>query len=395
MIGKLLKLLLIAKPQIFLSKEQESSVYYDIAIINLKRMKILLNTLMVLEFLFIIFNDIPNLINISTNTAWNDKRYFILHLLLLTIAFTGSIITKFFITNSKNKFAKIYNITVLVLTIVILIFIALLNGLDQIKTGSGNSIFIANVIMCSAVILIRFPISLIVYSLPFSIFIIGLILFQNNTALLISNIINGSIFFIISIIISQIIYNSNFAQISKSIILEETNYKLDYLSTHDPLTGLSNRRNFEIEILKKLEIIYKNKEEAALVLADIDYFKNINDQFGHPVGDAVLQEVSMILLQNIRHADLAVRWGGEEFLLFFSNTSITEAYTVANKIRLAIEKKIITINDLSINVTASFGVSQLKNNSFDDSYKLADKALYKAKAEGRNQVVLAPFTKKE
>lgn len=393
MISKLLELFIINKPEMLLTKEQENSIDYDIAIINLKRMKILLNILIIIELLFIIFNDIPNLINMATNAAWNDKRYFIVHLLLLIIAFLGSIITNLFITNFKNELTKIYNITILILTMVILFFIALLNGLDQIKTGIGNSLFIANIVMCSAIILIRFPISLIVYAIPFSGFIGGLILFQNDTALLVSNIVNGLIFFIAAIIISQIIYISNFAQISKSIILQEINYKLDYISTHDPLTGLSNRRNFEIDVKKKLEIIDKNKGEAALILIDIDHFKNVNDKFGHPVGDIVLKEVSSIFLENIGHADLAVRWGGEEFLIFLSNTSITEAYILANTIRLEIEKKIIIIDDFKINVTASFGVSQIKHNSFNDSYKLVDKALYEAKNEGRNKVVLAPFTK--
>jgi diguanylate cyclase (GGDEF)-like protein len=185
---------------------------------------------------------------------------------------------------------------------------------------------------------------------------------------------------------------------TKNILLEDANQKLNYLSSHDPLTGLSNRRNFEIHVKQKMRSINQYKDKASLVLIDVDHFKNINDKFGHPIGDIILKELSNILLENIKDTDLAARWGGEEFVILLPKTSIDEASILADKIRTAIEKKVITIDDFQIKITASFGVSQLKGNfstSFDSSFKLADKALYEAKSRGRNCVVIASYIEEE
>lgn len=383
------------KTRNLLTKEQETAIIHDIEIINFKRLKIFLIILLIIEILFIGFADIPNLRNNGINVTWTDKRYFVLHLLLSIVAFAGIIITKILIKNDKGELKKIHKIVVPGLTMAMLVLISLINGLDQIKIGSTSSIFIANLVICSAVIMIRFPVNLLVYSIPFSTFIGGLLVFQKDTALLNSNIINGTIYFIAVIIISKIIYDSQFNQLTKNILLEEANLKLNYMSNHDPLTGLSNRRNFEIHAKQKMVDMNQHGEESVLILIDIDHFKNVNDKFGHPIGDMVLKEVSNILLENIKDTDLATRWGGEEFIILIFQTPVHEAYLLANKIRVAIEKKSILIDEFKINITASFGVSPLKgdfSNSFDVSYKLADKALYKAKNQGRNQVVAASFT---
>lgn len=396
MINALFKSPFSNKASSILTKKQKDAILYDIEITNFKRMKLLLIALLIVEILFIAFVDMPNLRDSGTNITWTDKRYFILHLLLLLVASVGIIVIRILIKNDRGELKKIYKLINPSLTMIMLILVSIINGLDQIKIGYTSSVFVANMIICCAVVLIRFPVNLLVYSVPFSTFIGGLIVFQKNTALLNSNIVNGTIFFIGAIIISTIIYNSQFNQISKNILLEEANQKLNYMSNHDPLTNLSNRRYFEIHAQQKTANQYT--EDTALLLMDIDHFKNINDKFGHPIGDIVLKEVSNVLLENIKDADLVTRWGGEEFLILLLQTSVDEAYVLANKIRIAIENKIILIDEFKINITASFGVAQLKGNfsdSFDASYKLADKALYQAKKQGRNQVVIAPFKKEE
>lgn len=396
MINQLFKSLFINTVNNLLTKEQKAVILHDIEIINYKRMKLLLAIYIIIELLFIKFVDIPNLRSNSINITWTDKRYFILHLLILIVASAGIIVMKIFIKNNTDKSKKINRIVVPVLIMVILVLISIINGLDQIKIGNSSSVFISNMIICSAVILIRFPIDLLVYSVPFSTFIWGLLTFQKDHALLHSNILNGSIFFVAAIIISKIVYDSHINQMYKNIMLEEVNLKLIHISNHDPLTGLSNRRNFEIETKQKMEILMQHGQEASLILLDIDHFKNVNDKFGHPIGDIVLKEISNILLENIKATDLASRWGGEEFLIFLPQTSIDEAYALANKIRVAIESKVIKADNFKINITASFGVTQLKDNfsnSFYASYKLVDNALYKAKSQGRNQVVVASFSK--
>ncbi|WP_066020219.1 MULTISPECIES: GGDEF domain-containing protein [Clostridium] len=143
-----------------------------------------------------------------------------------------------------------------------------------------------------------------------------------------------------------------------------------------------------------MKIIAENKNKSALILVDIDHFKYVNNKLGHPVGDIVLKELSHILMNHIKANDLATRWGGEEFLIFLFETSIDEAYELADNIRLTVQNKVIITEKFQIQITASFGISILKDNfsnSFNDSYKAADAAIYRAKEQGRNKVIIAPL----
>ena len=381
-----------------LTKDQKSNIIQDINVTNFTRMKLLLIIFIIVEILFILFNDIPYLINPSSNVIWNDSKFFILHLLILFVSIIGLILIKISTKYDKNKFKNIYKLLIPTLTALLLSLVAIINSLDQVKSGYISSVFIANLIIFSAVIMLRFPLNLAVYLIPFLTYIGGLVTFQHNTGLLISNSINGLIFFLAVILISTAIYNYHCEEITKNIVLEEINLKLNYMSSHDPLTGLLNRRSFEIKVAEKMRIISETKELATLIWVDIDHFKHVNDKFGHPIGDIVLKEVSHILMEHIKTTDLVTRWGGEEFLIFLFQTSIDETYVLANKIRLAIQNKVILANEFQIQITASFGVSLLKDNfsnSFDTSYKAADAALYKAKNQGRNQVVMASLDTEE
>ncbi|KZL90334.1 GGDEF domain-containing protein [Clostridium magnum] len=296
MINRLIQSLFFNKTSGFLTKKQEATILYDIENINFKRMKLFLIILLIIEILFIVCVDIPNLRNSGIYITWTDKRYFILHLLLLLVSSVGIILIKTFVKSDNGELKKIHKIIIPALTMIILILISIINGLDQIKIGHTSSVFIANMLIFGAVILIRFPVNLLVYLVPFSTFIEGLIVFQKKPALLNCNIINGTIFFIATIVISKFIYNSQFDQIYKNILLKEANQKLNYMSNHDPLTDLLNRRSFEILAKQKMETANQFKVDAVLVIMDIDHFKNINDKFGHPIGDMVLKEVSNILV---------------------------------------------------------------------------------------------------
>ena len=168
--------------------------------------------------------------------------------------------------------------------------------------------------------------------------------------------------------------------LSKTSILEEK-------ASLDFLTKLYNRQKFNSFL--DYEISKSNRYEnqyLSLLLIDIDFFKSINDEHGHLVGDLVLQEVSRILTICSRDTDIVARWGGEEFVLMLSQTNIEHAYLVAEKLRATIEKH--HFSDVG-QVTCSIGVSQYhKNESKEELFKRADNALYKAKNSGRNRVEL-------
>ncbi len=165
--------------------------------------------------------------------------------------------------------------------------------------------------------------------------------------------------------------------------------KLEAVTLTDALTGLWNRRGFAQRLDNELARFRRNRRPFSLLLLDIDHFKKINDTYGHAAGDMVLKELSRKFKINMREMDTICRWGGEEFLIMVVETDLAGAKRFAEKIRMAAEGMNINFEGQTISVTLSIGVSEfLKfDTKFDDILKLADKRLYKAKAEGRNRVI--------
>ncbi len=162
--------------------------------------------------------------------------------------------------------------------------------------------------------------------------------------------------------------------------------KLQELSTTDALTGLFNRRHIDLKMHEVYTLSQRYQTPFSLILLDIDDFKKVNDTCGHLQGDRVLQKVSHILSINSRESDIVGRWGGEEFLIVCPNTNIHSAKHVAEKMREAVQNEVF---DIDFPVTASFGVSEYTNNqAYEEIVLMVDRALYKAKEEGKNKIVL-------
>jgi diguanylate cyclase (GGDEF)-like protein len=171
--------------------------------------------------------------------------------------------------------------------------------------------------------------------------------------------------------------------------LVQKNLELTKASVTDPLTGISNRRGMIEQMEIELSRIGRGSNTGGLVLSDIDDFKLVNDNYGHDYGDYVLKEVTKIIKDNVRSQDMTARWGGEEFLLFFVDTDIDEAYMACNKIREAIEKQNFNFNKITHKITMTFGLSLVSSNKGVDYYvKQADLALYDGKKSGKNRVVI-------
>ncbi|MEL7648450.1 MAG: GGDEF domain-containing protein [Sedimentibacter sp.] len=375
-----------------IKKDKKDNIVREINATNFARMKLVLIVFLMVELLFILFNDVPYMINSSSEVVWNHNGFLVLHLLIAFVCSAGLILIETLNRHEKHRFENMRKFLIPVLTVLLLSLLAVINGLDQLLHSNISSVFIANLIIFSAVILLGFPLNTVVYSIPFIIYLGGLIIFQQDAGLLISNAVNGLIFLVAVIIISTVIYDNHYERMVENMVLEETILKLNYLSNHDPLTELLNRRCFGEKVTEKMKIINETSNSSALILMDVDYFKQVNDNFGHPSGDIVLKEVGNILMKHIKTNDLATRWGGEEFLIFLSEVTIKEAYEAADTIRMTIQNNAIFTDKFQINITASFGVSLLQGNSsnaFDISYKAADAALYQAKNQGRNIVVVA------
>lgn len=171
--------------------------------------------------------------------------------------------------------------------------------------------------------------------------------------------------------------------------LMETNKRLELLSITDGLTNLYNHRHFQDELARAFEESRRYQRPLSLAIVDLDFFKKVNDSYGHAVGDEVLKCLSRIFQESIRSADLAARYGGEEFAVMMPETDLSEAIVFAEKIRTLVEEKAVATQAGSVSATVSIGVATVPHShvhSAKDLIVAADKALYRAKKNGRNQV---------
>lgn len=167
--------------------------------------------------------------------------------------------------------------------------------------------------------------------------------------------------------------------------MAKLNTQLEQLATQDALTGLNNRRVYDRQIEIHLALFERSKLPFALILADIDWFKQFNDRFGHDSGDQVLKEVGQRLSAGMRDIDTLVRMGGEEFALILPDTTSEGAALVAERKRGEIEN----MNSRFGTITVSFGVAEVRTgDTKGELYGRADQSLYKAKSQGRNQVCI-------
>lgn len=178
--------------------------------------------------------------------------------------------------------------------------------------------------------------------------------------------------------------SSNYIVVFTDITALQNEKKLyEILAYKDPLTKAYNRQKFNELLVKEKENISRHADKISLIMLDIDYFKNINDTYGHEVGDKVLIKLTEIVQGNLRKNDIFARWGGEEFMILLPRTDIDTAYQKAEQLRKIIEQyKEETIPEF----TVSFGVTELSEKDNDSScFQRVDKALYKAKIK-RNDV---------
>lgn len=187
---------------------------------------------------------------------------------------------------------------------------------------------------------------------------------------------------------AAIIFSAFFAHFFLRKYAELTK-KLNDENTQDPLTGLLNRRGLNIFFSLELKKSLLTSSPLSLILIDVDYFKKINDQFGHDIGDICLVEIGQLLKRNLRHQDIIARFGGEEFIIILPNTKKDEAALIAENLKASVSKE--TFSDFQLAFTITLGVTEYErhNDNALNMTKRADKALYKGKENGRNRVELS------
>lgn len=171
--------------------------------------------------------------------------------------------------------------------------------------------------------------------------------------------------------------------------IEKLNDKLKFTSTHDKLTKLYNRGAILTFLQNDVQRVKRVKTSLSIMMLDLDFFKKVNDTYGHLTGDTVLSSVSLVLKNNIREIDLIGRYGGEEFIIILPDTNIEQAALLAERIIEKIRNNCIETDKAVINQTISIGITQYKKDeTMDEFIERADEALYQAKGSGRNKYII-------
>ncbi len=167
--------------------------------------------------------------------------------------------------------------------------------------------------------------------------------------------------------------------------------RLEKMALLDPLTGIGNRRFCTMNIEAQLAAMKRYGWQFGVILSDIDLFKQVNDEYGHNVGDRVLSAISQTLTNGLRSSDVICRWGGEEFVAIVHQVGAPDLCTAAEKLRRLVETARIRVNGEDISVTLSLGATLAKENDTADSLiERADSLMYQSKSEGRNRVSCFP-----
>ena len=163
------------------------------------------------------------------------------------------------------------------------------------------------------------------------------------------------------------------------------------MAIYDTLTGLHNRRYFEERLEVEAQKCFCSSTPLSLVMVDIDFFKKVNDTFGHTEGDQVLCKVSSLLKTSVRKKDIVARYGGEEFILILPEARLEESFVIAERIRRLVENTLFEVGKAQVNLTLSMGISNFPSHrvkSKEELMEMADQALYDAKRGGRNRVCI-------
>ena len=180
-------------------------------------------------------------------------------------------------------------------------------------------------------------------------------------------------------------------QAAEALVRTRLYEQAERMATIDGLTGLLNRRTFNSLLSQRLREAQRYGRPLSLLLLDVDHFKKVNDAHGHPAGDAVLRGVAQVAQKQARETDLVARYGGEEMALILPETDARGAFTIAERIRKAVEAAAHATEQGALRVTLSVGVATWTGggNSPEELLQAADKALYRAKGNGRNRVEAA------
>jgi diguanylate cyclase (GGDEF)-like protein len=268
----------------------------------------------------------------------------------------------------------------------ILLISALISVFDQAIHGE-ITVYVIAALAIAVAGYTRLCHSLPLYGAVHVVFLVGITLMQPDQDALIGHYINGSLLAIVSVVLSKTIYDSHAKNYLNQLIIQRQKAELERQNREDSLTRLYNRRYVDLQMEQEFQRAIRYRRPLAVALADLDWFKRVNDEFSHQVGDQVLIIAAKILQATLRNVDIVSRYGGEEFLMVLPETTLKDARHVCEKSRAAVEEYPWHEVRPGLRVTVSFGIAEVGGHeTANDLIATADRKLYEAKNSGRNRV---------
>lgn len=367
----------------------------DIRLTNYQRFRIFAILFIFIELLWIFVHDLPNYRSGLIMNRVISLEYLRIHLVIGLVAVLIVILTTVWLRSQKPATGFVHD---LVASVLIIIVMLILNFSDRIQgyTSTDVSFYFLKLILASVFFLLRSPFNFLAFTIPYLVYLTALWDRRILTDSLTHNTIEGTILFLAALVISRQVYEHQVRLLSRTLLLKTANERLEHLSAHDPLTGLVNRSEMASRIAAFTSQQAATGRRIGLILIDLDHFKRINDTYGHAFGDTVLKRVGEILTFHSPGPSLAVRWGGEEFLLILAHRQSDDLRDLDESLRQHVSELQFaskpTGGDYAekVQVTASLGLTDLHPDTadtFERAFDRADNALYLAKKQGRNQVV--------
>ncbi len=361
----------------------------DIARLNNQRVLIIAMFLMPIHLGYIIFSWLSN--------QWYAGLIFTHGAVLIIIALVSAVIT-FYLRKSKSEDSFIYQNLAPGLAAAYLLFGAALYVLDE-PLIAGINPYLITTIAVAAVIIMKPGLAAAIYGLSYLALYLSLPLNQLHSEELLSLRSGGFAAAAIGLGLSLMLWRINALNLLQKDLLKRQNNlllkqqeELNYMARTDMMTGLYNRLRIVEYLESEIERINRTGEASSLILLNLDHFNEVNDFYGRPNGDIVLQLMAGVIKGQLRKTDIPARFSGEEFIILLPGTALEGALRVAEKIRQAIEGCTFTGKMEDLHMTASLGVvpiNQDQKATYDSVYQKANRALASAKSKGRNRVEAA------
>lgn len=362
--------------------ELEDEFKRDLLQTNLYRIKIIAGILLIAS-IPLIYLDFLNYEDGLWIIVPGYRFLFYAHVLLVCVLLIPLMITRLINLLSEYRASQLQRVFIFCFFLFILLAVTLISIVDQTIHGEITA-YIMGTLGLAVIVYLNPVTSLFAYLISFALFLYGISHTQMNFNILRGHYINSSLSVLISWTFSVTLFKSRLSDFINR-------KRLEYLADFDYLTGCLNRRAFINRLKQEIERARREYTTISILLIDIDFFKQVNDRYGHLAGDFVLKQLLISLNNSCRNYDIMGRFGGEEFIICLPDTDLNAATEIAERLRHNIEKNKMMFDSNIINVTVSLGVAALEPTSKENIDKFisrADTAMYQAKTK-RNHVYVS------